>query len=211
MWLTRIISNTNDRDARRDLTDTARLHRRVMMLVPEGLGPEARHAAGVLFRVEDARAGTQILVQTAVEPQPSRLPAAYGQTAVRPLDPLLNALDKGMVLRYRIAANTSKRLGRTSEHAGKVVALRGAAAEQWWTDRAERHGLAIRTISAVRASDAIGRQEGPSVRHAVTRFDGLAVVTDPDAVRAAVRAGIGRGKSYGCGLLSLAAVSAATR
>jgi CRISPR system Cascade subunit CasE len=37
-------------------------------------------------------------------------------------------------------------------------------------------------------------------------FDGLAVITDPEHVRAAVCEGIGRGKSYGCGLLSLAPV-----
>ena len=42
------------------------------------------------------------------------------------------------------------------------------------------------------------------MRHAVVRFDGIGVVTDPDALRAAVLTGIGRGKSYGCGLLSLA-------
>ena len=211
MWLTRIDPNPRNRDARRDLTDAAQLHRRVMMLVPDGLGPQARHAAGVLFRVEETRSGVQILAQTGLRPEPSRLPANYGQTAVRPLDPLLNALDKGTVVRYRIAANTSKRLGRTSAHPGKVVALRGAAAEQWWADRAERHGLAIRTLTAVRVSDAIGRHTGPAVRHAVTRFDGLAVVVDPDAVRTTIGDGIGRGKSYGCGLLSLALLSSPAR
>jgi len=38
------------------------------------------------------------------------------------------------------------------------------------------------------------------------RFDGEAVISDVDAVRHAVLNGIGRGKSYGCGLLSLALI-----
>lgn len=210
MWLTRVLPDPRSRDARRDLTDAARLHRRVMMLVPDGLGPDARRTAGVLFRVEETRTGVQVLVQTDAEPEPSRLPSAYGQTAVRRLDPLLDTLDKGSIVRYRIAANASKRLGRNSEHPGKVVALRGSAAEQWWADRAADHGLAIRSLTAVRGTDAIGRREnGQPIRHAITRFDGLAVVTDPDTVRAAVHYGIGRGKSYGCGLLSLALTSTA--
>lgn len=211
MWLTRVLPDPRDRAARRDLTDAARLHRRVMMLVPDGLGPQARHTAGVLFRVEETRTGVQVLVQTDAEPEPSRLPYAYGQTAVRRLDPLLDALEKGTVVRYRLAANASKRLGRNSEHAGKVIALRGSAAEQWWADRAASHGLAIQSLTAVRGTDAIGRREnGQPIRHAITRFDGLAVVTDPEAVRTAVHDGIGRGKSYGCGLLSLALVPAAS-
>lgn len=42
------------------------------------------------------------------------------------------------------------------------------------------------------------------MRHSLVRYDGTATVTDPDALRAAVLAGIGRGKPYGAGLLSLA-------
>ncbi|WP_425271601.1 type I-E CRISPR-associated protein Cas6/Cse3/CasE [Nocardia neocaledoniensis] len=41
------------------------------------------------------------------------------------------------------------------------------------------------------------------MRHVATRFDGIATIHDVDLVRSAVADGIGRGKSYGCGLLSL--------
>jgi CRISPR system Cascade subunit CasE len=36
------------------------------------------------------------------------------------------------------------------------------------------------------------------------QFDGLLAIADPEAARGAVLAGIGKGKSYGFGLLSLA-------
>jgi CRISPR system Cascade subunit CasE len=52
--------------------------------------------------------------------------------------------------------------------------------------------------------DVTGRRGGTRIRHALTRYDGIAVVTDPDALRRAVLGGVGRGKSYGAGLLSLA-------
>ena len=39
-----------------------------------------------------------------------------------------------------------------------------------------------------------------------TVYEGVARVTDPDALRRALVAGIGRSKAYGCGLMTLARV-----
>jgi CRISPR system Cascade subunit CasE len=205
LWLTRILPDTRHAGVNRDLADAVRLHQRIMSLVPDGLGAQARREGGVLYRYETTRSGPQLLIQTSIRPTPDRLPNGYGTIAVRDLSPLLSALDKGTAVHYRIAANASKRLGRTADHPGKIAALRGAAAEHWWTQRAERCGLALRTLTATTMTDATGRSDGRgAIKHAVTRFDGLAIVTDPDLLRTAVAEGIGRGKSYGCGLLSLA-------
>ncbi len=108
-------------------------------------------------------------------------------------------------MRYRLVANPTKRHGRTSPHAGKLAALTGAAADQWWIERAERSGLALQTATITSLPDLAGRRAKSDDRivHAARRFDGTAVVTDPAALRAAVLTGIGRGKSHGCGLLSL--------
>ncbi|MGK5551223.1 type I-E CRISPR-associated protein Cas6/Cse3/CasE [Actinomadura kijaniata] len=205
LWLTRILPDLGNRVAHHDLSDAIRLHKRIMSLLPDGLGDNARQQAGVLYRLEHTRIGTHLLVQTNLKPEIRKLPNGYGAADVRDLGPLLRALDKGSLVRYRLAANASKRLGRTAEHPGKIVALSGQAAEQWWTGRAERYGLALRAMTSTSMADAVGRHENTGlVKHAIVRFDGTALVTDPDALRAAVRDGIGRGKSYGCGLLSLA-------
>jgi len=205
-WLVRIIPNPRNATARRDLNEAVRLHQRVMMLAPDGLGDRARQQTGMLYRVDDTQAGTQILVQTRVKPEVSRFPDAFGRLDVRELTPLLDTLRPGVTVHYRLAANTTKRLGRTAgEKAGKLVALHGVAAEEWWATRAPGCGLSLRTLTAhvqpgVRGTHRAGHQ----IQHAVTRFDGVAVVTDPDRLRAAVLAGVGRGKSHGCGLLTLA-------
>jgi CRISPR system Cascade subunit CasE len=205
LWLTRILPDLRHPAVRRDLADAVRLHQRVMSLMPDTLGEQARRQAGVLYRLEETRAGTQLLIQTHLKPNFAKLPNGYGATAIRDLGPLLAALGKSTGVHYRLAANTCKRLGRTAEHPGKIVALRGEAAEQWWAQRAERHGLALRTVSATSMADATGQRQGsPRIKHAVTRFDGIAIVTDPDVLRTALHDGIGRGKSHGCGLLTLA-------
>lgn len=207
-WLTRILLDPRHAAVRRDLSDAIRLHQRAMSLMPDGLGDQARQQTGLLYRLDESRTGTHLLIQSSREPAFGKLPAGYGTVAVRDIDPLLDALDKGVAVHYRLAANASKRLGRNAEHPGKIVALRGEAAEQWWALRAEQYGLAMRTITTLSQADATGRRDGHKpVKHAITRFDGQAVVADPDALRRAIRDGIGRGKSYGCGLLSLAPVN----
>ncbi|MCK2214769.1 type I-E CRISPR-associated protein Cas6/Cse3/CasE [Actinomadura sp. ATCC 31491] len=201
-WLMRILPDLTRRDVNNDLRDPDRLHKRLMLLVPDDIGDRARATAGVLFRVEETRQGTQLLVQSSMKPELERLPDGYGEISVRELGTLLGNLRAGLRVQYRIAANPSKRLGKSAgENAGKIQALRGPDAEEWWGAKAAGHGLAVATVQALSERDI--RAKG-SVRHAVVRFDGSGVVTDPDALRAAVLSGIGRGKSYGCGLLSLA-------
>ncbi|MBN6054470.1 type I-E CRISPR-associated protein Cas6/Cse3/CasE, partial [Nonomuraea sp. RK-328] len=203
-WLARIVLDPRSRAAQRDLRDAEALHKRVMSLVPDGLGEQARVKASVLFRYDETSAvGPHLLIQTGLPIDTAHLPKQYGSLAVRDLTPLLDALHADMTVRYRIIGNTVKRLGRTAERAGKLVALRGAEAEQWWHARAESNGLLLRTLIPTSLPDIRGKGKG-SVRHAVTRFDGVALVKDPELVRRAVVEGVGKGKAYGCGLLSLA-------
>ncbi|KWW98097.1 hypothetical protein TH66_22755 [Carbonactinospora thermoautotrophica] len=207
VWLTRLRPDLRHPAARHDLRDAHDLHRRIMMLVPDDLGEHARRETGLLYRVEHTPSGPQILVQSRVAPDPRRLPAGYATAETRRLDPLLNQLRTGVVIRYRIAGNPSKRLAKASPgpgRPGQVVPLRGADAEQWWIKQAEKHGLQVASLIARPVPDARGDKNGTRIKHAIVQFDGTAVVTDPDLVRAAVLSGIGRGKAYGCGLLSLA-------
>jgi CRISPR system Cascade subunit CasE len=208
VWLSRLRPNLKHGAARHDLRNVYDLHRRVMTLVPDNLGEQARRVTGLLFRVEHTARGPQVLVQTQVAPDFGRLPEGYADAeGPRRLDPFLRELHAGALVRYRIAGNPSKRRGNSSIDLGKpgqIVPLRGADAEQWWIRKAEKHGLHILSLIARPVPDARGNKNGAQIKHAITQFDGVARITDPDLVRAAVLSGIGRGKSYGCGLLSLA-------
>jgi CRISPR system Cascade subunit CasE len=205
-WLTQITPDYRNPLVRNDLRDVIDMHKRVMMLVPDDLGDEARRQAGVLYRIDESPRGPRVLIQTQMHPQLARLPAGYGQAESRELDPMLKWLSTGALIRYRITANACRR----KSHSTKVVALRGTAADDWWKERASRSGLQLQSLIPHPLDDAVGGDRRSGVRHAVTRFDGVALVTDPVALRQALLSGIGRGKSHGCGLLSLAPLRAAT-
>jgi len=110
--------------------------------------------------------------------------------------------------RVRAAANATRKLGvnTAAGRPGTILPLRGEDAVAWWHERAAAAGLTPHTILGLELDDAAGRRRpGNSlIRHARTRFDGIATVTDPDILTARLTAGFGRGKSYGCGLLTLA-------
>jgi CRISPR system Cascade subunit CasE len=145
------------------------------------------------------------------------------------MDALLTALHPELLVRYRIAANAVRRCGphSTAGRWKQAIPLRGPEADQWWTERAATAGLTPRTVLSrsadtattwhVPARNAIPAPAAPQetkiaasgrtgrrVDRAVTLFEGTAVVTDPAALHSALLNGIGRSKSYGCGLLSLA-------
>ena len=141
-WLTQIIPDYRNEQVREDLRDVVAMHKRVMTLVPDGLGDQARLQAGVLYRIDESARGTRILIQTRIHPGLSRLPSGYGQAETRELGPLLAWLSPGAVVRYRITANTCKR----KSHSTKVIALRGAAADEWWTSRAPSCGLGLQSL-----------------------------------------------------------------
>ena len=207
LWLTRITPDPSSAQARSDFAGAGAIHRRLMSLLPpEELGSNPRQAAGLLFRTEETRRGSTILIQSARELDPSRLPDGYGCMERRELSPLLDALVVGHPVRYRIVASPTKRIGRSVQRGvkEKTIPLRGREAEDWWRRRAHERGLEPQSLISQERPDATDGSRGRRIRHAAVLFQGVGTVVDAGALRAAVECGIGRGKSHGCGLLSLA-------
>lgn len=212
LWLTRIVPDTRSQDARRDLAGAIGMHRRIMSLYPFDAGPDPRARFGVLFRTEDTPTGPHLLIQSTHEPDTTRLPDGYGTTLTRPLDALIDAIRPGLTIRYRCVASPVRKPGATTRalyNLPPVVPLTGAAADEWWLRQADQSGIKplthhsqpLDTMRGERHPDGAAPQR---IRHARTQFDGTAAIIDTDLLKATVLNGIGRGKAYGCGLLSIA-------
>lgn len=195
--------------------------------------PGARREFGLLYRLEeDRRTGVAlILVQSRDEPDWSQLPAGYLATFTRSTNPSCKAVAErytaiadSQVLRFRLRANPTKRCGKRGVLPGHRLALTSEAEQLAWLER-KAAGAGFRLLQVetsvgaphtlvpdVRA-DPSPRQRGWRTRADGERmplvfgsvvFEGLLQVTDAERLRNAIAAGIGSGKAYGFGLLSIA-------
>jgi CRISPR system Cascade subunit CasE len=223
LWLSRLALDPRSGDVQRDLADCHALHRR---LAGAALAGDQKSTNRLLYRVEPQHRGAELilLVQTSALPDWSALPPGYLRDTVfdlenpaqRRLDRDHAAISAGDRLRFRLRANPTRKIDtKTREDGsrsnGNRVPLTGEEAQAAWMMRkAEASGCRI-VQTTVRpdplGSEATGRQRRGSETRALTFaavwFDGVMEVVDADALRSALRQGVGPGKAFGFGLLSV--------
>lgn len=205
--LTEIRLNTRSGAVRSDLKRGGHgFHHRTSRLAPPDTTPEP-HQARLLWRLDTFGNGLRLLVQTPDEPDLTTLPSDYGPARARPLDRHLDRLAQGNKVRYRLAANAVR--WATDEITGlplkNRIPCKGDEISHWFNRRTPAIGLQPETLSTYQLTTVTGSQDhNPGLRLALTRYDGIATITDPDALRTAMLTGIGRGRAFGAGLLTIA-------
>jgi len=184
MHLSRLQPDARRPDVQRDLNNCYEMHRTIMRAVPDGR---------TLWRLDSPH----LLVQSQSAPDWGRLPDGYlVEVASKPFE--LSVVN-GQRLRFRLRANPTvcrngKRHGLLRE-ADQMAWLERKAATGWFAV----HSVLVSSEGVTRGD----KNRCPIIRLAV-RFDGMLTVTDADMFRATMAVGIGAGKSFGFGLLSLA-------
>lgn len=184
----------------REWTQQADVHQAVMSLFPAilpGAATERRSGAGILHRHDaPARRAARLLVQHGAALRPEVANDADLRQA--DLQVLLARFEAGSHVRFRVVLNAVR--SQTQTHKRFAVTDPDGLVT-FGVERLTRSGL-----TAVRLADRPRTELKQTGRSALwtAQYDGAAIVVDPEAVKKAVLSGIGRGKAYGCGLLSLA-------
>lgn len=227
LYLSSLMVSGRSREARDALGDCQALHRLVLLAFPNLGGlPDARDQFGMLYRVEPVDGGARILVQSLEKPDWSRLPTAYLHGAVvgpKRVDEAYARLAVGDELVFRLRANPTRRISNRNlsvekKWRGKRVELRREEDQYAWLRRkGEQSGFVLLAVRAhpiipdVRATAmgdrVIGRHPAGRLTLASVTFEGRLRVTDPDAFRRALLNGVGSGKAFGFGLLSIAPIA----
>lgn len=239
MYLSRLVLDPTDRKVWRDIGNCQEMHRTILnaFSIPSGI-EDPRSQNDILYRLEiTTRGGIVLYVQSAIEPDWLHLvedgylltDCGMENPAVKAIDEQLSRIREGMILRFRLRGNPTKKVG-TSRKAerlagekkdnGRRVALLAEKAQiEWLARKGFTSGFRILTVRASSEAPDVytggrslitgskwrkveGHRLDLTFRGVV--FDGRLVVTDREAFLAAVRKGIGSGKAYGFGLLSLA-------
>jgi CRISPR system Cascade subunit CasE len=213
---------------------TYRVHQRIWMAFPDDAQLQAdplflgewstgvqakprRSDAGFLFRIEPDRP-TRILVQSVQKPNWAyafqNAPHLLAEPPmVREFQPHFQA---GNRFRFRLAMLMVKRRSKKHRQSDPKIPLevpircvvdgKPDFTFTAWTDRlgeaAVQHGFRVDELR-VQPNRSLRMKDRPTNFNAAL-FDGLLECTDPERLKAAVINGIGRGKAFGMGLLSLA-------
>jgi CRISPR system Cascade subunit CasE len=203
VYISRLELNERDRSVRNDLGNIHKLHQRIMQAFPDIQQDKVRMDWEILFRLEPD--SNIMLVQSGAEVKPDwdKLPDRYlldRKIASFTIHP--DNLQSGKLFHFRLKANPSKR----HKESRKTVGLHSQPEQIAWLERqATAHGFQIQMVDVIPTANVFGNKTGNNAQIKIhtALFQGILEVREPDLLLAAITAGIGRAKAYGCGLLSL--------
>jgi CRISPR system Cascade subunit CasE len=217
MYLTRFRINPARRAARKLLTSPQAMHAAVLSGFAD---PAGRGADGprTLWRLDGSGHDLRLFVVSPTEPDLTHLVEQAGWPTTETWDTrdyrqFLASLQAGQAWAFRLTANPVRN-GRLPHRDGtrRVGHVTVDQQREWLLSRAERAGFRIVTAGDSGEPDVTVHQrhthtfhrDGRRVTLRVATYDGRLEVTDPDALRTVLTAGIGHARAYGCGLLTLA-------
>lgn len=208
MYLSRVQLNTGKRSTKLALASPARIHGAVENCFTDR---EERK----LWRVDRLGGDEYLLILSPEKPCLSGLKEQFGfpgtPDEIRSYDEFLDRIEEGSVWQFRLAANpvhAVKKEGEAREDRGKVMAHATERYQlEWLEGRALKNGFSIDRDSTLVVSSEwkVFYRKGSTARVTLreTVFQGLLRVEDPPLFRNALTCGIGRGKAYGMGLLTV--------
>ncbi len=230
MYLSRIQLNPRRREAHRLLGSPQRLHAAVLASFPDPPTRDRDGDARVLWRLDTDERATLLYVVSPDQPDFAHLAEQAGwPTTERGLSklytPLLDRLAAGQQWAFRLTANPSHyREPLGGGRAKRYAHVTARQQEQWLVERAEKNGfrvtstphpgvdgtdVEVQDLAVTRRLKHTFSRKGAAskVTLGTAQFDGRLEITDPNALRTALLAGIGPAKAYGCGLLTLSSPS----
>jgi CRISPR system Cascade subunit CasE len=222
LFLSQLKLNPHNRQVSRDLGDCQQLHRTILGAFPQTESQAVRAEFDVLFRIDVRPSGSMaVLVQSKLNPDWTQLPTDYllELAQAKPVAALYENLQPGQRLRFRLRANPTKRLpilieNRQGKERGKRIDLRREEDQLAWLEgKAGQHGFRLlrsevnSTVPNILASPGqkiFGHRNGKRMTFGSALFEGELEITDAAQFLNALRDGIGSGKAYGFGLLSIA-------
>lgn len=219
MWFSSISINLQKRMGRTLLGNRQEMHKAVLQAFPPDAVEEAD--GRVLWRLDSEKHRHTLYVVSPVEPDFTHIMEKAGWVSQTwssiSYDSFLQKLRVGQQWGFRLQANPVKRQF-VSGGRGKILPhVTPDQQIQWLVERSGDLGFSLLDVESERALVSVTRQEDLRFsrhdknlggrRKQVTlrnvQFDGVLKVTDANMLSSTLTGGIGKGKAYGCGLLTL--------
>ena len=206
MYLSRIRLDTKKRSTMTAFSNPQKFHGAIESAFP---GERERN----LWRLDELGGETYMLVLSEEIPDLSEAVKQFGHDGesfeTRDYDKLLERVTIGSRWQFRLTANPTRSQRDPADPQARGVlkpCYIEAEQEAWLRAQAEKHGFLLPENGFVVTQKKTYhfRKNGtrPVTLLAVT-YEGILQVTDPEAFRATLCEGLGRGKAYGLGLMTV--------
>ena len=165
-----------------------------------------------LWRLDQLGEKLYLLLLSEERPDLTALCAQFGTGAppeTRPYDSLLERVTAGSCWQFRLTANPTRSKKDSADHTARGTlkpCYLEVEQEEWLWAQAAKHGFALReeefTVTRVQWQHFAKHGTRPVTLLAVT-YEGILQVTDAEQFRALLCQGMGRGKAYGLGLMTV--------
>ena len=214
---TRIFLNPRKRGARNLLTNPQAMHAAVRSSFPPDIETSESR---VLWRVDHSGDVHTLYIVGPEKPDAGHIVEQAGWDTRPPetanYDRLLDSITRGQKWRFELTANpVSSKAGERGTRGKLVAHVTAEQQTQWLRNKGEAHGFTLLEDATVIHRDSLGfNQVKGDTRNRITlasaRFSGTLEVADAESRRSTLALGLGRGRAYGCGLMTLAPVSLAS-
>lgn len=216
MYLSRLILNKSSQEVRRDLRDCQELHRTITttFLNSKASNKVVGDKARLLYRLEEDLENNKIilLVQSEIMPDWSELPTTYlapreDNMVCKSVNFLYERLVEGMSLRFHLKANPTS---KDSKERNRKPLKTELELMNWLKRKGEQHGFEVVDVSVETKLQTGWRRAGNNkekqqITFNSATFDGQLIIRDKNTFTQALKFGVGSGKGYGFGLLSVSA------
>mgnify|MGYP000540156044 CR=1 FL=1 len=205
MYLSRVELNLTRRSTMAALAAPQKLHG----AVESAFAGERRRR---LWRLDRLGERLYLLLLSEDAPELSGVVEQFGTGAAaetRSYDPLLQRVEPGSCWQFRLTANPTRSKKDSADHTARGTlkpCYLEVEQEEWLWAQAAKHGFAVSegSFAVTRKQTYHFKKNGtrPVTLLAVT-YEGILQVTDPEAFKALLCEGVGRGKAYGLGLMTI--------
>ncbi len=203
MFLSRIQLNLNNRNTMKALSSPSIFHGAVERAFT---GERKR----ILWRIDCLNGKMYLLLLSSSEPDLDSFCQQFGENDVcaekKSYDGLLERIKNGSKWRFRITANPTKSVLRKNEKSKVYAHITVDYQKKWLMEKASKNGFSLSedSFSVVQSKWLrFYKKESRAVSLLSVTYEGILEVTDEELFRNALINGIGRGKAYGMGLLTV--------
>lgn len=203
MYLSRIKLNTTIRNTMKFLSSPQVAHATIEASFADD--DQSRK----LWRLDHYRGQAYILLLSQEKPVLDSFISQFGYTGdtgeIRDYQGVLNQLANKQVYRFRLCANPVHSLKQADGTRGKIAPhVTIAQQEEWLRRKSEKLGFTLGEFTVVQRDTKKFKRQHALVTISTATYEGILTITDAAVFKTTLTQGIGRAKSYGCGLLTLA-------